>query len=163
MSWNRAGNHQQGAAAIQVVDDGKGSSGSVHLASSTCYSPNYLPSCTTAAAALLRVPVDARCCLPGCNSLQPKPSQVHNLKEQLWGPCAPLERLCLLIRAPFLFHSTLPQVHNLNAVKQQLWGLEMEAPCLVGDTVEAPDGTKLGKVTSYIDTPSGAFLEVLLA
>jgi len=47
-------------------------------------------------------------------------------------------------------------VHNLNAVKQQLWGLEMEAPCAVGDAVQAPDGTKLGRVTSYIDTPSGA-------
>ncbi|KAI7836281.1 hypothetical protein COHA_009869 [Chlorella ohadii] len=46
-------------------------------------------------------------------------------------------------------------VHNLNAVKQQLWGLDMEAPCVVGDAVAAPDGTKLGRVTSYIDTPSG--------
>lgn len=59
-------------------------------------------------------------------------------------------------------HTALPhlhhheQVHNLNAVKQQLWALDMEAPCAVGDAVEAPDGMKLGKVTSYIDTPSGA-------
>lgn len=46
-------------------------------------------------------------------------------------------------------------MHNLNAVKQQLWGLEMEAPCAVGDAVTAADGSPLGRVTSYIDTPSG--------
>jgi hypothetical protein len=51
-------------------------------------------------------------------------------------------------------------VHNLGAVKQQLWGLEMEAPCAVGEQVlgAAADGSgnvPLGRVTSYIDTPSG--------
>lgn len=50
-------------------------------------------------------------------------------------------------------------MHNLAAVKQQLWGLELEAPCAVGDEVvgAAADGSSmpLGKVTSYIDTPSG--------
>lgn len=53
-------------------------------------------------------------------------------------------------------------MHNLNAVKQQLWALDMEAPCAVGDAVAAPDGMKLGKVTSYIDTPSGAQMAGIL-
>lgn len=35
-------------------------------------------------------------------------------------------------------HRHLPlQVHNLGAVKQQLWGLILEAPCAPGDTVTA--------------------------
>ena len=51
------------------------------------------------------------------------------------------------------------QVHNLDAVRQQLWGLEMEAPCVVGDPVLAADGRQLGAITSYIDTPSGACRE----
>lgn len=46
---------------------------------------------------------------------------------------------------------------NLNAVKQQLWGLDMASPCKVGDAVTAAaDGAVLGTVTSYVDTPSGA-------
>lgn len=85
-------------------------------------------------------------------------AQPARLEQQLWGRCTRLNPLPSCSSAPPL-HSTLPQVHNLNAVKQQLWGLDMEAPCLVGDAVEAPDGTKLGKVTSYIDTPSGASLD----
>jgi hypothetical protein len=46
------------------------------------------------------------------------------------------------------------QVHNLDAVKQQLWLLEMETPCAVGDEVAAAGGgAALGRVTSYVDTP----------
>lgn len=30
-----------------------------------------------------------------------------------------------------------PQVHNLGAVKQQLWGLELEGPCSPGDAVQS--------------------------
>lgn len=57
----------------------------------------------------------------------------------------------------FLLPGCTAQVHNLSAVKQQLWGLEMAAPCVVGDQVQsaAPDGGVLGRVTSYIDTPDG--------
>ncbi|PRW61168.1 glycine cleavage system T [Chlorella sorokiniana] len=68
---------------------------------------------------------------------------------------AGLYHACSVTKGCSIGQETINKVHNLSAVKQQLWGLEMEAPCTVGDTVEAPDGTKLGKVTSYIDTPSG--------
>ncbi|KAI3429808.1 hypothetical protein D9Q98_010121 [Chlorella vulgaris] len=57
----------------------------------------------------------------------------------------------------YIGQETISKVHNLSAVKQQLWGLEMAAPCVVGDQVQsaAPDGGVLGRVTSYIDTPDG--------
>ncbi|PSC70551.1 Aminomethyltransferase folate-binding domain-containing isoform B [Micractinium conductrix] len=55
----------------------------------------------------------------------------------------------------YVGQETLAKVHNLDAVRQQLWGLEMEAPCVVGDPVLAADGRQLGAITSYIDTPSG--------
>ena len=52
------------------------------------------------------------------------------------------------------------QVHNLGAVKQQLWGLDLEAPCAVGDEVVAEESAAgsrpLGRITSFVDTPSGS-------
>jgi hypothetical protein len=49
----------------------------------------------------------------------------------------------------------LLQVHNRDAVRQELWGLALEAPCSVGDDVMAVggEGKRLGTVTSYVDTP----------
>ena len=49
-------------------------------------------------------------------------------------------------------------MHNLDAVKQELWGLEMASPCSPGDKVTAADeGDKkpLGAVTSVTSTADG--------
>ena len=35
----------------------------------------------------------------------------------------------------YVGQETIAKVHNLSAVKQQLWGLDMESPCKVGDAV----------------------------
>jgi len=72
---------------------------------------------------------------------------------------APVKAACPCLHSPLKLpcFPACMQVHNLNAVKQQLWGLDMEAPCAVGDEVlNASEGRKLGVVTSYADTPSGA-------
>ena len=70
-----------------------------------------------------------------------------------------------LTKGCYLGQETLAKVHRLGAVKQQLWGVELEAPVAVGDAVlpagaaagDAGGGMPLGRVTSYADTPSGAW------
>ncbi|GAB4818080.1 hypothetical protein N2152v2_005126 [Parachlorella kessleri] len=54
----------------------------------------------------------------------------------------------------YIGQETISKVHQRDAVKQQLWGLELEAKGPVGSTVSA-GGKVLGKVTSYVELPSG--------
>lgn len=55
----------------------------------------------------------------------------------------------------YVGQETISKVSNLNAVKQELWGLRVEAPVAVGDLVASLDGTKMGVVTSAVDVPTG--------
>lgn len=48
----------------------------------------------------------------------------------------------------YIGQETIAKVHNKNAVKQELWGLELSASCAVGDEVFDAEGAKLGAVTS---------------
>lgn len=77
-------------------------------------------------------------------------TEEHNVLEAGLYQAVSVQKGC------YVGQETISKVHNLNAVKQQLWGLDMEAPCAVGDEVlSASEGRKLGVVTSYADTPSG--------
>lgn len=55
----------------------------------------------------------------------------------------------------YVGQETLAKVNNLYAVKQELWGLSLQAPVSAGDEVKKLDGTKLGVVTSAVDVPTG--------
>ena len=46
---------------------------------------------------------------------------------------------------PPLIQETLSKLHNLDGVKQQLWGLTLQQPCHVGAEVLA-EGQRLGQV-----------------
>ncbi|KAK9810262.1 hypothetical protein WJX72_007511 [[Myrmecia] bisecta] len=54
----------------------------------------------------------------------------------------------------YIGQETIAKVANLNAVKQQLWGLDMATPVRPGDTITAA-GEKLGRVTSVAMKPDG--------
>eukprot|EP00951_Prasinocladus_malaysianus_P027421 scaffold245971_cov32-Prasinocladus_malaysianus.AAC.1 len=56
----------------------------------------------------------------------------------------------------YIGQETIAKVHNLGAVKQQLWGLQLKTACEVDDEVQDSDGTKLGKVTSVSTAADGS-------
>ncbi|KAF5828447.1 hypothetical protein DUNSADRAFT_17597 [Dunaliella salina] len=55
----------------------------------------------------------------------------------------------------YIGQETLSKVTNLNAVKQQLWGFELEGPVEAGSSLTDQDGARLGRITSVTTTPDG--------
>lgn len=55
----------------------------------------------------------------------------------------------------YIGQETLSKLANLDAVKQQLWGLELEGPATPGSDITDQGGARLGRVTSATTTPEG--------
>eukprot|EP00798_Chlamydomonas_sp_ICE-L_P022248 gene22248-29318_t len=54
----------------------------------------------------------------------------------------------------YVGQETISKLHNLNAVKQQLWGFDLPASVPVGSEIMS-NGAKVGSVTSCVTTPLG--------
>eukprot|EP00192_Tetraselmis_astigmatica_P005817 CAMPEP_0117671772 /NCGR_PEP_ID=MMETSP0804-20121206/13530_1 /TAXON_ID=1074897 /ORGANISM="Tetraselmis astigmatica, Strain CCMP880" /LENGTH=452 /DNA_ID=CAMNT_0005480291 /DNA_START=414 /DNA_END=1773 /DNA_ORIENTATION=+ len=80
--------------------------------------------------------------------LQGRPAPAAELTDQFNPLEAGLYHAVSLAKGCYIGQETLAKVHNLDAVKQQLWGLEMATRCAPGDIVTDADGNKLGTVTS---------------
>eukprot|EP00200_Dunaliella_tertiolecta_P005670 CAMPEP_0202354094 /NCGR_PEP_ID=MMETSP1126-20121109/9569_1 /ASSEMBLY_ACC=CAM_ASM_000457 /TAXON_ID=3047 /ORGANISM="Dunaliella tertiolecta, Strain CCMP1320" /LENGTH=450 /DNA_ID=CAMNT_0048946527 /DNA_START=178 /DNA_END=1530 /DNA_ORIENTATION=- len=55
----------------------------------------------------------------------------------------------------YIGQETLAKLTNLNGVKQQLWGFELEGPIEAGSSLTDQDGARLGRITSVTTTPEG--------
>lgn len=56
----------------------------------------------------------------------------------------------------YIGQETITRLNTYQGVKQQLWGVRLQAPAEPG-TVVTLDGSKVGKLTSYTETKQGSF------
>ncbi|NEO29392.1 MAG: folate-binding protein YgfZ [Symploca sp. SIO3C6] len=71
------------------------------------------------------------------------------LEAGLWQTIS-LEKGC------YIGQETIARLNTYKGVKQQLWGIRLQAPAEPG-TVVILDGSKVGKLTSYTETEQGSF------
>jgi folate-binding protein YgfZ len=56
----------------------------------------------------------------------------------------------------YIGQETIARLNTYKGVKQYLWGIHLNAPAAVGDTITIGE-EKVGKLTSYTQTPDGYF------
>lgn len=56
----------------------------------------------------------------------------------------------------YIGQETIARLNTYKGVKQHLWGIRLNAPAAVGDTISIGE-EKVGKLTSYTETPDGYF------
>ncbi|WP_414754519.1 YgfZ/GcvT domain-containing protein [Anabaena sp. CCY 9910] len=56
----------------------------------------------------------------------------------------------------YIGQETIARLNTYKGVKQHLWGIRLNAPTEIGDTITIGD-EKVGKLTSYTETPDGYF------
>lgn len=81
-----------------------------------------------------------------------RPAQGAELSKDYNPLEAGLYNAVSLAKGCYMGQEALAKIHTQDAVKQQLFGLTLAAPCSVGDAVEY-NGVVVGRVTSYVDTP----------
>ena len=88
-----------------------------------------------------------------------RPAPGRELTEEYNPLEAGLYGAVSLNKGCYIGQETLAKVHSQGALRRELWGLELEAPCAVGADVYAyssdssgSSGKSIGRVTSYVDT-----------
>lgn len=91
---------------------------------------------------------------------QGRPAAGAELTEEFNPLEAGLYKAVSVSKGCYIGQETLSKLANTGGVKQQLWGLQMDAAgCMAGDHVSAA-GEKVGKVTSVVQKPDGSWFAI---
>ncbi|MEB3831411.1 CAF17-like 4Fe-4S cluster assembly/insertion protein YgfZ [Phormidium sp. CCY1219] len=87
---------------------------------------------------------------------QGRPASDHELTEDYNPLEAGLWHNISFEKGCYIGQETIARLNTYQGVKQQLWGLKLSAPASPGTPVTIGEN-KIGTLTSYADTPDGAF------
>jgi len=90
-----------------------------------------------------------------------RPRPGHELTSEYNPLEAGLYAAVSLNKGCYIGQETLAKVHGQGALRRELWGLQLEAPCSVGDEIfsfgewnaAGEHNKSIGTITSFVDTP----------
>ncbi|MBW4447309.1 MAG: folate-binding protein [Spirirestis rafaelensis WJT71-NPBG6] len=88
--------------------------------------------------------------------LQGRPAPEHELTDDYNPLEAGLWRTISFSKGCYIGQETIARLNTYKGVKQHLWGIRLNAPAEIGSAIAVGD-EKVGKLTSYTETPDGYF------
>ncbi|MBD0304202.1 MAG: folate-binding protein YgfZ [Tolypothrix sp. T3-bin4] len=88
--------------------------------------------------------------------LQGRPAPEHELTDDYNPLEAGLWNTISFSKGCYIGQETIARLNTYKGVKQHLWGIRLNAPAEIGSAIAVGD-EKVGKLTSYTETPDGYF------
>lgn len=88
--------------------------------------------------------------------LQGRPAPEHELTDDYNPLEAGLWHTISFSKGCYIGQETIARLNTYKGVKQHLWGIRLNAPAEIGSAIAVGD-EKVGKLTSYTETPDGHF------
>jgi folate-binding protein YgfZ len=88
--------------------------------------------------------------------LEGRPAPEHELTDDYNPLEAGLWRTISFSKGCYIGQETIARLNTYKGVKQHLWGIRLNAPAEIGSAIAVGD-EKVGKLTSYTETPDGYF------
>ena len=88
--------------------------------------------------------------------LQGRPAPEHELTDDYNPLEAGLWQTISFDKGCYIGQETIARLNTYKGVKQHLWGIRLSAPAEIGSAIAIGD-EKVGKLTSYTETPDGYF------